>query len=381
MNKNKLSNNGLELIKKHEGLRLKTYDDGVGILTIGYGSTGDDVYWGLTITQEQAEKLLKEDVTWAEDVVNSVVLVDLNQNEFDALVSFVFNIGSEAFSNSTLLKYLNRNKRDDASNEFSRWIYGGGRKLDGLIVRRQKEQALFNTEPNKAFKFRIRAIQHTSLKKDTKDSSALSPNQKREIKKGEYLFVDNYDDAENGHYELELSFDAGTRYIFADHWSLSWDDNNESEPIKKKIEPQNNNEPLTIDDVDWNNFDSPVSKHFTVGEVVQWETRRIPKTDAVKTNVLRLASELDDLRKKWGSAIGVTSWYRPYDVNAEVGGVPNSQHLTGKAVDIYPYKGDGVEFEQWLDKKSWRNKALGYGQRSNRGFSHCDLRGRVRWYY
>lgn len=377
----KISSKALEIIKQHEGLRLEAYHCPSGVITIGYGHTGEDVYSGQTITQEQASQFLIEDVDWAEDVVNSVVLVDLNQNEFDALVSFVFNIGSEAFSNSTLLEYLNKNKREQASAEFIKWVHdGGGNKLNGLIKRRKKEQELFNKE-RKEFNFKIQAKTNTVLKiGSTQQSSQLSKNKTQQIIQDEYIFVNSYEEAENGHYKLELSFDAGTRYIFSDHWSLPWEDSNESESIKKEIEPQNNDKPLTIDDVDWTNFDSPVSKHFTVGEVTQWDARRIPQTNTVKQNVLNLAIKLDGLREEWGDAIGVTSWYRPYNINRAVGGVPNSQHLTGKAVDIYPYNGKIWEFQEWLDEEMWSDRALGYG--AEKGFIHLDKRkGNIRWDY
>lgn len=376
----KISNDGLELIKKHEGLRLETYDDGVGVPTIGYGSTGSHVYWGKTITKSEANDLLKKDVNWAEDVINKTVLVNLNQNEFDALVSFVFNIGSEAFANSTLLEYLNKNKRKLASKEFERWIYAGGQQLEGLIKRRESEKQLFNQQ-TKQFSFKIQAKTNTVLKiGSTKQSSELSENEFQKIQQYEYIFVDTYEEAENGHYKLELSFDAGTRYIFSDHWNLSWEESNEKEYVKKEIKPQNNIIPFSIDNIDWNNFDEPVSKYFTVGEVVQWEKRRIPKTNLVKQNIVNFAKKLDVIREKWGSAIGVTSWYRPYNVNAEVGGVPNSQHLTGGAVDIYPYIGNIEEFQKWLNYEIWTNNALGLG--SNRGFVHLDNREKkLRWTY
>lgn len=134
--------------------------------------------------------------------------------------------------------------------------------------------------------------------------------------------------------------------------------------------------------IDWTDWDCKVSEYFTVGEVTHRETRRIPKTDTVKANVVKLAKELDKVRQAWGSPIGVTSWYRPPSVNKEVGGATNSQHLNGSAADIYPflyYGGDMTDFQYWLDKY-WGDKALGYG--AKKGFVHVDLRrGKIRWNY
>lgn len=134
--------------------------------------------------------------------------------------------------------------------------------------------------------------------------------------------------------------------------------------------------------LDWYDMSSKVSKYFTVGEVTNNETRRIPRSADVCNNILTLAKELDKIREAWGSPIIVTSWYRPYSVNKSVGGSRYSQHLTGRAVDIYPANGKGLEFEKWLDNVAWKDKALGYGQKAGRNFTHLDLRqGRIRWNY
>lgn len=134
--------------------------------------------------------------------------------------------------------------------------------------------------------------------------------------------------------------------------------------------------------INWNKPSEKVSRYFTVGEVTQNDHRRIPLTGSdVEKNILFIAQKLDRLRDLWGSPIGVTSWYRPPLVNAQVGGVRNSQHITGGAVDIYNYFGDEVEFEQFLDKE-WNDRALGYGVLSGKGFTHLDLRkGGARWEY
>jgi uncharacterized protein YcbK (DUF882 family) len=134
--------------------------------------------------------------------------------------------------------------------------------------------------------------------------------------------------------------------------------------------------------IDWNNPTFRVSKFFIVSEVTKGDRRRIPvKGSQVEKNILILANELDIIRVKWGKPIGVTSWYRPPQVNFEVGGVANSQHILGSAVDIFDYSGDHIRFENFLDA-NWKTRALGYGIRSGRGFTHLDMRSpRLRWDY
>jgi len=123
---------------------LQTYDDGVGVLTIGYGHT-QGVNWGQTITQLQAEELLKQDLNYFEQSVTTLVKVPLTENQFAALVSFTFNVGVGAFSESTLLRLLNQKDYRAAADQFQRWVNGGGKEMAGLVRRREAERTLFLT--------------------------------------------------------------------------------------------------------------------------------------------------------------------------------------------------------------------------------------------
>ena len=132
---------GLALIKRWEGLRLEAYLCPSGVPTVGYGHTGEDVWIGLTITEQEAESLLRKDLWSSEDTVSSAVHVTLTDNEYAALVSFVFNCGAGAFKSSTLLRRIN-NYEDVGTviqEEFPRWVNGGGQKLQGLVNRRNDE--------------------------------------------------------------------------------------------------------------------------------------------------------------------------------------------------------------------------------------------------
>jgi len=133
---------GIDLIKRFEGLRLRSYLCPANVWTIGYGHTGN-VTSNQIITSEQAESILKSDLKRFENSVSDVVKVPLNQNQFDALVSLAFNIGSGAFAKSTLVKLLNNRDYSGAAEQFLRWNQAGGRVLDGLSKRRAAERSLF----------------------------------------------------------------------------------------------------------------------------------------------------------------------------------------------------------------------------------------------
>ncbi|UYL86103.1 lysozyme [Acinetobacter phage vB_AbaM_BP10] len=141
------SDTGINLISTFEGTRLTAYDDGVGVWTIGIGTTiypnGTKVKKGDTCTSEQAKTYFKHDLVKFENVVNESVKVPLSQNQFDALVSLTYNIGSGAFKNSTLLKLLNNGDYQGAADQFPAWKKAGGRVLEGLVKRRAAERDLF----------------------------------------------------------------------------------------------------------------------------------------------------------------------------------------------------------------------------------------------
>ena len=140
------STKGPALTEQFEGCRLTAYQDQVGVWTIGYGHTGPDVKPGMTITSAQAQDLLAQDVKGATACVNNVVTVKLTQEEFDALVDFVFNLGAEAFSGSTMLRRLNAGDFTGAAAQFDLWDRAGGAVVAGLLRRRQEEADLFNSD-------------------------------------------------------------------------------------------------------------------------------------------------------------------------------------------------------------------------------------------
>ena len=142
-----VSPSGVDLICNFEGLELKAYDDGVGVWTIGYGTTkypnGIRVKKGDTCTLDQAKAYMQNDLKAFEQTVNSAIKVPLNQNQFDALVSLAYNIGATAFKKSTLVKRLNEGNYNAAANQFNVWVNAGGKRMQGLVNRRAAERTLF----------------------------------------------------------------------------------------------------------------------------------------------------------------------------------------------------------------------------------------------
>ena len=137
-----ISQEGLSLIKKFEGCKLQSYKCAAGVWTIGYGST-NGIEEGMEISQERADMLLLEDVEVFEESINKLVEVPLEQNQFDALVSWTFNLGSTNLKNSTLLKVLNDKDYEGVPAQIKRWNKAGGEVLQGLVRRREAEALLF----------------------------------------------------------------------------------------------------------------------------------------------------------------------------------------------------------------------------------------------
>ena len=145
----KTSQAGIELIKQFEGVRLESYVCPAGILTIGVGHTSaagpPKVVPKMKITYQEANEILARDLVKYESAVDRLVTVPLSQNQFDALVSFTFNVGEGALAKSTLLKKLNAGKYSEVPAELMKWTKGGGRELPGLVRRRRAECALWRS--------------------------------------------------------------------------------------------------------------------------------------------------------------------------------------------------------------------------------------------
>jgi len=147
---NTLSDYVIGKIKKWEGVRRAAYKDSVGVWTIGVGHTaaaGPPIpRAGLTLTEAEVDAVLRKDLGAAERAVQSLVRVPLTDNQYGALVSFVFNVGAGAFAKSALLRKLNAGHYDAVPGELMKWVNGGGRRIEGLVNRRSQEAALWGRE-------------------------------------------------------------------------------------------------------------------------------------------------------------------------------------------------------------------------------------------
>ncbi|WP_336141815.1 lysozyme [Acinetobacter sp. 102] len=142
-----ISDNGYAIIRDAEGFRSTAYLDTGGVWTIGFGTikypNGTSVKKGDTCTRNEAEQWLKNDCVWVDACLDKNVKVNLNQNQFDALASFVYNIGETAFVKSTMLTLINQNSLTSAASQFDRWVFDNGKRIQGLVNRRAREKSLF----------------------------------------------------------------------------------------------------------------------------------------------------------------------------------------------------------------------------------------------
>ncbi|HEY9706072.1 MAG TPA: D-Ala-D-Ala carboxypeptidase family metallohydrolase [Allocoleopsis sp.] len=240
----------------------------------------------------------------------------------------------------------------------------------------------------------ITATRDTWLKKQPKQSSELDESQKKAVPKGTEYPVEKYDyDRSNNHYQVVLGYGAGTWFIYdtsgADsHWDCSWEDKTEDDKHEQPVNivpphPPSAAKPTkniitTPGQINWADASIYISEYFTTTEVTKNNPKRFPKPNSnEERNILALAKELDKLREDWGSGLVVTSWFRPgkklgyeYDVNKEIGGASNSQHIYGRGVDIYPSNGE-LQKLQDLCLQNWRG---GVGKGVPKGFVHLDTR-------
>ncbi|MEM9214013.1 MAG: D-Ala-D-Ala carboxypeptidase family metallohydrolase [Cyanobacteria bacterium P01_F01_bin.150] len=232
---------------------------------------------------------------------------------------------------------------------------------------------------------RVTALVDTYLKKDqSKQAFELPDNEKVFVEAGRVYTVDplefENDDHTNplayGHAKIDISYGAGEWWIFLDHWRYEHEQSVVEVPT---VLPE-------WDTVDWNNFAAPVSKYFTVGEVMNMSKARMPKAIEVKRNIIKIARAVDQVREEWGGPLGVTSFYRPWHINRRIGS-RSSNHPRGTAMDIRCLRGNTKGLERMVENDFYNagrwDGGVGRGA-SYRGFVHLDLNdeyGKRIWNY
>jgi hypothetical protein len=215
--------------------------------------------------------------------------------------------------------------------------------------------------PSKPVLFSMVAKEDTWLKKSMDPADALPDDQKVAVPLGKQLTVVGLREIPgNSHEQVDLSHSGGTWHIFAPHFQRVQAPTAASTATASA-------QPAVID---WSDFSSLVTPNLTVGEVLQFDSRRCPRVNsAVTPRILETAAEFQAIRNAWGP-LGVTSFYRPEPINRQVGGVSGSQHVTGLAMDIYPV---GMPLQALYDFLLTRWTG-GFGDGRGRGFIHLDRR-------
>lgn len=393
----KINNDGLELIKHFEGCVLTSYLDAVGIWTIGYGHTAT-AKQGQSITQSQANILFQDDVAKFEQSISVWAAshgISLNENEFAACVSLTYNIGMGAFSSSTVARKLKANDRPGASDAFLLWNKGDGEVLPGLVRRRAAELDLFlkrvgNMES--ATNFTIKFKVSSWLKQRPIASASLKAGEAIALSKGAELNVAAIAlQKENGHHLITLGQSNGNQLQYLGRNTL-WVFHKDVEVLKGGKLYVNNpvdsvgiykGLELFIPGVGNVTSETPIIPQSAGGGFLTWGMAthggtRVPGGSHVG-NVKEIARRFEQeikpvLQQHTKKSINITSWYRPEPWNSQAGGVSNSSHITGEAIDFWVDPLSSIEVYRIFDAK-WVG---GFGFYAN-GISHADIGGDRRW--
>lgn len=410
MTKERAISAAFELSKSFEGFRDSAYPDpftGGDPITNGYGSTRDEQGrpWKLgdPITESRAAALKRDELERIWDIQSKRVpgWAELHPDKQGSLLSFSYNLGAN-WMGSKGFETLSRrmDNREYALVPAALLLYRnpGTTVEEGLRRRRVAEGELWKRgldaalaeRPARERPIRLlnaamywRGLPHQVEAADWLDQRLVNAPAMRS-------FGVRYRDGQASSRPITLAnalryYDEQTHQAEALDWleAQITDETLAGFAVRWRSDTLTRIEaPELTKDIDWANPAQRISEFFTVGEVTRGDWKRIPKDDQTRANILTHARNLDAIRRVWGSPIMVTSWYRPPAVNAAVGGARRSQHLTGKATDSFPANGQAYRYEQWLDTTAWTTKALGYGVRSGRGFTHLDERvGGFRWNY
>lgn len=363
-----------QLIETFEGIETEAYLDPVGIPTICAGLTkypnGDPVRMGdecdSRICRAHLMALLEKEYLPAMQKIPGWAQFGVRRQT--VLLSFAWNLGAK-FYGATGFESITRVLRDGANrpevyaempHALNLYVNAAGKPLPGLVNRRRLEGEIWMKEENGSTRFI--ALQDTFLKKAPIDSSFLSSKGKSAYAKGASISVTGVEEIAADTHAWFVLEDSGEKWAaFLPHWQAE-----SAKPATPSQSP-----PAQPRAIDWNDFCCPVGQYITVGEVLQYDKRRKPKVGSTEEkSIIDVCAEFDKIRAAWNGPLGVTSGYRPEPINSQVGGVPNSYHVKGMALDIYPIDDSLEKFYRWLIQR-WSG---GFGDGRNKGFIHIDTR-------
>lgn len=356
------------LIEQFEGIETEAYLDPIGIPTICAGLTrypnGVPVRMGDVCTKEvcraHLEKMLLQEFVPAMEGIPGWSRLGAKRQA--VLLSFAWNLGAK-FYGSEGFETITGVLRDGAKrpevyaqmgHALGLYVRAGGRVFPGLVARRKREAELWNLENDGTMIYLCK--QNTFLKRAPIDSRYLSAQGRQEYLSGAEIAVSAVEEiAGDSHAWVRLNGTGERWAIYLPHWIE-----------KSALQPSPKSSKI-----DWGNFACPVGQYITVGEVLQYDARRRPTPGSKEeAAIIAVCAEFDKIREAWGGAIGVTSGYRPEPINRQVGGVRDSYHVRGQALDIYPIGESLEKFHSWLLKR-WSG---GYGDGRAKGFIHIDTR-------
>lgn len=293
---------------------------------------------------------------------DTVTVVD-EFKDFVSLQSCVDYLVSKWYKNYESYQGVNNCETiEDAAHELVKQGYATDPKYATKLLKLVEQQRKVPASEKKVAKkeqilLRIRASRDTWLKKSKAQANALTADEKVAVEAGRVYGVVKWEELpSSAHVRVTLAAGAGVWFI----WQPDW----------RKVDQTGEAVPKEID---WRDMHCLVTSNLTVGEVLQWDPRRIPPANSrVRIKLLQTAREFQRLRDAWGKPLGVTSFYRPEPINAEVGGVPGSRHVSGEAFDVYPIDDSLERFYRWA-RVRWTG-GFGDGRSPDRGFLHFDTR-------
>lgn len=363
----------VQLIESFEGVETEAYLDPVGVPTICAGITrypnGAPVVMGdvcdARICKAHLINLLQKTYVPALQAIPGWSMLGYRRQA--VLLSFAWNLGPGFYGAAgfeTITKILKEGAtRPEVYAELPKalllYVNAGGGPLPGLVDRRRREGEIWMKEDDGVTTFT--AIQDTFLKKAAIDSSLLSDSGKQAVPKGSKLDVARVEEIPADSHAWFVMSGSGDRWaVYLPHWQAA------------TAHPAPEAKPTAqVKRVDWGDFACPVGRYITVGEVLQYDLRRKPiPGSAEEKAIIAICKEFDAIREAWDGPLGITSGYRPEPINSQVGGVPNSYHIKGMALDVYPINASLQKFYSWLIQR-WSG---GFGDGRNKGFIHIDTR-------